>query len=77
MLILAELFVQVDAPQPDDVLGWLDADAHLVAIVLVADGDAMYSRADQAAQDGTRFGDAPRLVAAVLARIHDSVLPFS
>jgi len=41
----------VELPQAQNVLPWLDADSHLIAIVGPRIGKAMHRRAHEAAQD--------------------------
>src|ERR1700722_19101269 len=64
------MLVLLERLQPDHVLRRLGADAHLIPVVLVANGDTVQAGPDKAAQDGSGPGDLPVLVA-VTARLHD------
>src|SRR4051794_24041943 len=63
--------VLLESRVADHVLGRLDAHTHLVAVVVTFDRDAMQAGPDLPAQHGARFGDCPKLFAAV---IHSSIL---
>lgn len=47
--------------QTEEMLPWLDADAHLVAIVLIGDGEPVHGRAHEPAQDRVGFGEGLRV----------------